>query len=354
METIKSFKIGNRVVGPGYPVLVVAEVSGNHNQDFERAKKIVKAACEAGAGAVKLQTYTPDTLTIDSRKEWFVVNIDNPWKGRNLYELYKEAYMPWEWQPELKKLAESYGVPLFSTAYDDTSVDFLEKMNVPAYKVASFEVIDIGLLKKIGATKKPIIISRGMSNLSELSRAVKTLKESGAPAVAILHCLSSYPAKPEHMNLATIPAIREIFRTVTGLSDHTLGITASVLSVAFGASIIERHFTLRRADGGVDSSFSLEPEEFKQLVQSVREAEKAIGHIQLDPEPSEVEIAARRSLYAVKDMKKGETFTSSNVRSLRITKGLKPEFLPLILGRKAVQGLERGTPLSWDLVGGKE
>ena len=346
-----SFKIGNRIVGPGHPVLVVAEMSANHNQDFERAKNLVKAACEVGAGAIKLQTYTPDTLTIDSRKEWFVVNIDNPWKGRNLYELYSKAYMPWEWQPELKKIADSYGVPLFSTAYDDTAVDFLEKMDVPAYKIASFEVIDIGLLKKVGATKKPVIISRGMSNLSELATAIRILRENGAPAIAVLHCVSAYPAKPEQMNLATIPAIREILGVVSGLSDHTLGLTIPILSVAFGASIIEKHFTFKKADGGVDSSFSLEAEEFKELVQSVKEAEKAIGHIQLDPEPVEVEIAGRRSLYAIRDIKKRERFSSENVRSLRIAKGLKPEFLPLILGRKATKNLERGTPLAWDMVG---
>lgn len=346
----KEITIANKKIGKGHPCFIVAEISANHNKDFERAKKLVRTACESGADAVKLQTYSPDTLAIDCQKPWFTIDVDNPWKGKNLYQLYKENYMPWEWQPELKRISESYDVPLFSTAYDNTAVDFLEKMAVPAYKVASFEVVDIGLLEKIGSTKKPVIISRGMSSLDELAKAVKTLKQAGASEIAILHCVSAYPAKPEQMNLATIPAIRDVFGTVVGLSDHSLGIAAAVMSVAFSASIIEKHFTLRRSDGGPDSSFSLEPEEFKQMVQSVREAEKSIGHIQLSPEPGETELALRRSLFATENIKEGEEFNYNNVRSLRGAKGLKPEFLPLIIGRKAKKDIERGTPFSWDLI----
>jgi len=348
-----NFKIGNKEIGPDNPVFIIAEMSANHNQDFERAKKLVKTACESGADAVKLQTFTPDTMTIDSQKDWFVIKADNPWKGRNLYQLYSKIYMPWEWQPELKKIAESYGIPLFSTPYDETAVDFLEKMDVSVYKIASFELPDLELLKKIAHTKKPVIISRGMSSSDELREAVKTLKENDSSDICILHCVSSYPAKLEQMNLATIPEIRKKFGVVSGLSDHTLGITASVLSIAFGASVIEKHFTLRRADGGVDASFSIEPKEFKQLVQSVREAEKAIGHIQLEPEAGETDRTIRKSLFVVKDIKRGKEFTRQNVRSIRPGHGLAPKFLSEILGKKAVKDIERGTPLNLDLIKGK-
>jgi len=346
-----NFKISNREIGSGNPCFIIAEMSANHNQDFERAKQIIKTACECGADAVKLQTYTPDTLTIDCSKEWFLVKDSNPdWKGKTLYDLYKKAYMPWDWYAELKKIADNYKVILFSTAYDETAVDFLEKMNAPAYKIASFEITDIELLKKIAKTKKPVILSRGMSTLDELKEAVRVLKENGSSNICILHCVSSYPAKLEQMNLSTIPAIKKKFGVISGLSDHSLGITASVSSVVLGASVIERHFTLKRADGGVDATFSLEPEEFKQLVQSVREVEKIIGHIQLEPEKDEKGIIFRRSLFIVKDMKKGEEISRENVRCIRPSYGLAPKYLPEVLGKKIKKDIQKGTPLKWNLI----
>ena len=290
-------------------------------------------------------------MTIDSNKKWFQVKVNPAWKGKTLYELYGGAYTPWEWQPELKKLANSYGVILFSTAYDETSINFLEKMNVPAYKIASFEVTDIEFLKKIARTKKPVIISRGMSNLTELKQAISTLRKNGSDKIAILHCVSSYPAKPEEMNLSTIPEIKKKFRVVTGLSDHTITTFTSTASVALGASIIERHFTLRRADGGPDASFSLEPAELKELVKSVRKLEKAIGspHLNLGKKESE-NIVFRRSLFVVEDIKKGEKFTHQNVRCIRPAYGLAPKLLPKILKKRAKKDIQRGTPLNWDLI----
>ena|SRR3989338_1526881 len=347
-----NFKIGNREIGPGNPVFIIAEMSANHNQDFERAKEIIKSAAESGADAIKIQTYTPDTLTIDCKKESFIIKDANPdWDGKKLYELYKTAYMPWEWYSELRKTAEDCGIIIFSTAYDETSVDFLEKMDIPAYKIASFELNDINLLVKIAKTEKPIIISKGMATIEEIELALSTLRNNGAKDIALLHCVSSYPAKPEDMNLITISDLEEKFRTVPGLSDHSLGITMSIESVAFGACVIEKHFTLKRSDGGPDSSFSIEPKELKQLVESVREAEKAIGKIQYGIIESELaNIAGRRSLFVVRDIKAGQEFTTENIRSIRPGYGLAPKFLPEILGKKAAKDIERGTPLNRGLV----
>lgn len=344
-------KIGKRKVGEGQPIFIVAELSGNHNQSFKRAKELVKCACECGADAVKLQTYTPDTITIDSSEKWFQVKINPAWKGKTLYGLYKEVYTPWEWQPELKKIANSYGIPLFSTPFDDAAVDFLEKMGVPAYKIASFEITDIELLKKIACTGKPVIISRGMASLPELKLAVSTLRKYGTPSIAILHCISSYPAKPEEMNLATIPDIRKKFGAVVGLSDHSLSTLVPIIAVALGASIIEKHFTLSRADDGPDASFSLEPEEFKELVKSVRGTEKAIGTICYGVGKKESEnIIFRRSLFVVKDIRKGEKFTRENIRCIRPGYGLAPKFLPKILGKKSKKSIKRGMPLVWEFI----
>jgi len=348
------FKIGNSRIGPGHPVFIVVEISANHKGSFERAKELIKTACECGADAIKLQTYTADTLTINCSKKWFQVKVNEAWKGKTLYELYKEAYTPWEWQPELKKIANSFGVPLFSTPFDETSVDFLEKMGVPAYKVASFEIGDIELLKKIASTKKPVIISRGMASLDELRLADSTLKKYGAPAVVILHCVSAYPAKPEEMNLLTIPDIKKKFKTEVGLSDHTLGISSAIASVVLGASIIEKHFTLKRSEGGPDSAFSLEPEELKELVKSVREVEKSLGKVQYGSGKRESEnIVFRRSLFAVKDIKAGEKITKENIKCIRPGYGLLPKYLPKILGKKAKKDIKRGEPLSWDILKSK-
>lgn len=345
--------IGKRKIGEGHPVFIVAEMSGNHNQSFERARQIIDVAITAGVDAIKLQTYTADTITIDSDKEYFQIK-SGEWKGQSLYQLYKQAYTPWEWQPKLKDYAESRGVLLFSTPFDPTAVDFLEKMNVEAYKVASFEVVDIPLLKKIGQTKKPVIMSRGMASIEELEFAIKTLKENGTSEIAILQCVSAYPAKPEEMNLATIPDLAKRFGVVAGLSDHTLGIVVPVTSVALGAKIIEKHFTLSRADGGPDAEFSLEPEEMKLLVTSVREAEKAIGKPSYGAGIGESEnVIYRKSLFVVKDVKKGEKFTPQNVRSIRPCYGLAPRYYEDVFGKMASQDIERGTPLSWEMIAGR-
>lgn len=350
-ENNLSFKIGKRKIGPGQPVFIVAEVSGNHNQSFERAKKLIKTACECGVDAIKLQTYTPDTLTIDCSNSWFQVKVNPAWRGKTLYQLYQEAYTPWEWQPELKKIAGTYGTPLFSTAFDETAVDFLEKMDVPAYKIASFEITDTELLKKAANTKKPVIISRGMASLPELKLAISTLRENGAQKIAVLHCVSSYPARPEQMNLATIPDIKKKFDVPVGLSDHTLGISVAIASVVLGASIIEKHFTLRRADGGPDAGFSIEPEELKELIKSVREAEKAIGKVQYSVGKRELEnIVFRRSLFVVKNIKAEERFSRKNIRVIRPGYGLEPKYLLKVLGKKAKKDIKAGTPLKWTLI----
>jgi len=352
MKNQNYFKIKNKEIGINRPVFVIAEMSANHNQNLERAKEIIKSAAKAGADAIKLQIYTPDTLTIDCKKESFIVrDANSDWDGKTLYELYKTAYMPWEWYAELKKTAEDCGIIIFSSAYDETSVDFLEKMDIPAYKIASFELNDIDLLIKIAKTKKPVIISKGMATIEEINLALSTLRDNGAKDIALLHCVSSYPAKPEDMNLATISDLRERFEVVSGLSDHSLGITMSVESVAFGACIIEKHFTLKRSDGGPDSSFSIEPEELRQLVKSIREAEKAVGAVQYGILKNEsANIVGRRSLFAVEDIKASQEFTKNNIRSIRPGYGLAPKFLPEIIGKKAQKSIERGTPLSWDLI----
>ena len=342
---------GEKIIGFGQPVFIIAEMSANHNHDFNKALKLIDVAAEAGVDAIKLQTYTADTMTIDCDKEYFQVNVNKAWKGQSLYSLYQKAYTPWEWQPELKEYGESKGLIVFSTPFDNTAVDFLEKMNVVLYKVASFEVVDMPLLKKIGQTKKPVIMSRGMSSIKELELAIKTLKNNGTPQVAILHCVSSYPAISKQMNLATIPDIAKRFKVITGLSDHSLGITVPITSVALGACIIEKHLTLSRAYGGPDAGFSLEQNEFKELVKAVREAEKAIGTPNYGFGKNESEnIVFRKSLFVVEDIKKGGKFTSKNIRSIRPYYGLAPTHYDEIIGKIAVKNIERGTPLNRDLI----
>jgi len=344
-------KIGKRKIGKGYPIFIVAEMSGNHNKSLRRAFKIVDAASVAGADAVKLQTYTPDTLTIDSDKKYFQIKNKGAWNGQTLYELYKQAYTPWDWHLKIKKYAEKKGLIFFSTPFDETSVDFLKKIKVPAYKVASFEIGDIELLKKIGKQKKPVIISRGMASKEDIKLAIKTLRSSGAKQIAVLHCVSTYPAKTEDMNLATIADIRKQFNVVSGLSDHTLGRTSAIASALLGASIIEKHITLSRKDGGPDASFSLEPNEFKDLVCSVREAEKSVGIVSYKVNKTEAEnVLFKRSLFVVEDIKKGDIFTKQNIRSIRPGCGLAPKYYNDIIGKSAVIDIERGDPLTWKLV----
>jgi N-acetylneuraminate synthase len=348
----KNMSIMGKQIGEGAPVYMIAEMSANHGGDFEQAVKIIHAASDAGADAIKLQTYKPDTMTIDCRKDEFVVGKGTLWEGHSLYELYEEAYTPWEWHPELKRIAENIGLHLFSSPFDSTAVDFLETINVPAYKVASFELVDIPLLRRIGATRKPVIMSTGMANISEIEEAVTTLRRAGSQEIAILKCTSAYPAPAEEMNLRTIPSLSEVFGCPVGLSDHTLGIAVSVAAVSLGACIIEKHFTLSRSMLGPDSAFSLEPHEFKQMVDSVRMVDKAMGSVSYKPSKQEEKMRAyRRSLYVVRDMKAGDRFTQDNVRSIRPGFGLHPRYLDQVFGRRASRDIERGSPLVWDLVG---
>ena len=343
---------GSRRIGWGEPVYIVAELSANHNQDFEQAVALIHAAKEAGADAVKLQTYTPDTLTIPSDKEYFRIGGGTLWDGRTLYDLYGEAYMPWEWQPKLKEIADDIGIDLFSTAFDLTAVDFLEEMGVPVHKVASFEIVDIPLIEKMARTGKPLIISTGMATLGEIEEAVQAARRAGATQIALLKCTSAYPAPPEEMNLRTIPHLSEAFGVPVGLSDHTLGIAVPVAAVALGACIVEKHFTLSRDIPGPDSAFSLEPQEFKAMVEAIRTAEKALGEVHYGVSEREAQSRIfRRSLFVVRDMRAGEVFTDENVRSIRPGYGLPPKYLPEILGRRAVKDIEKGTPLNWRLIG---
>jgi len=348
----KTMSILGRRIGVGTPVYMIAEMSANHGGDFEQAVRIIHAARDAGADAIKLQTYTPDTMTIDCRKDEFVVGKDTLWEGRSLYDLYGEAFTPWEWHPELKRIAQSVGLHLFSSPFDSTAVDFLETIDVPAYKVASFELVDNPLLRRIGATRKPVIMSTGMATISEIEEAVTVLREAGSKQIAILKCTSAYPAPAEEMNLRTIPSLSDVFGCPVGLSDHTLGIAVSVAAVSLGACIIEKHFTLSRSLPGPDSAFSLEPDEFRQMVDSVRMVEKAMGTVSYRPSRQEEKMRAyRRSLYVVRDVKAGDRFTEDNLRSIRPGFGLHPRHLDQVLGRCASRDIERGSPLAWDLVG---
>jgi pseudaminic acid synthase len=346
-----TIQIGRRAIGQGHATYVVAELSANHNRDFDQAVRIVHAAKDAGAGAVKLQTYTPDTITIASDREEFRVRGGTLWDGRTLHSLYAEASMPWEWQPKLKKVAENLGMDCFSSAFDSTAVDFLERMNVPAHKVASFELVDIPLIQKMARTGKPLIMSTGMATAEEINEAVQSARQEGATQIALLKCTSSYPAPPEEMNLRTIPEMARRFEAPVGLSDHTMGIAVPVAAVALGACIIEKHLTLSRSIPGPDSAFSLEPNEFKAMVDAIRIAEKALGEVHFGlSEKEEASRAFRRSLFVVKDVEQGAVFTAENVRSIRPGNGLHTRHLPDVLGRSASQGIKRGTPLSWEFV----
>lgn len=337
--------IGATMVGSGQPVFVVAELSANHNQDFEQAIKLIHAAKAAGADAVKLQTYTPDTLTIDCDSELFQLQ-GTAWEGRNLYDLYTQAFTPWEWHPKLSVAAQELGMDLFSTPFDPTAVDFLEDMGVPAYKVASFEIVDLPLIEKIAATGKPLIISTGMATRKEIRQAVTTARNAGASEIALLRCTSAYPALPEEADLRTIPDLAKCFSAVPGLSDHTLDIVVPITAVALGACIVEKHLTLSRSEPGPDSSFSLEPDEFKDMVEAIRTTEKALGTVRYGPREGELpSLVFRRSLFVVEDIKRGESFTPQNVRSIRPGHGLPPAMLDQVIGKSATRDLARGTPL---------
>lgn len=331
-------------------VFIVAEISANHGQDFSRAVALIKKAKLCGADAVKFQTYTPDTLTINADNKYF--RIKHPkWGGQTLYELYKKAYTPWSWFKKLKKVADDIGITFFSTAFDRTAVDLLEEINVPIHKISSFELVDLSLIEYAAQTQKPLILSTGMADICEIQEAVATARNAGAKDLTLLKCVSSYPAKPEEMNLKTIPHMRELFQCPVGLSDHTLGIGVSVCAVALGATVIEKHFTLSRKVKTPDSFFSIEPQELEHLVENTRIVEKALGKIHYGlTEEQRKSRAFRRSLFVVQDVKKGDVFTEDNLRSIRGASGLSPKYATIMTGRTAGKNIKKGTPLSWDLI----
>lgn len=347
----KEIWIGNQQISADSNVFVIAEMSANHLMEYDRAVEIIKAAKECGADAVKLQTYTPDTITLDSDKSYFQITQGTIWDGTTLYKLYQEAYTPWEWQPKLKSIADELGIVLFSSPFDLTSVDFLEKMDVPAYKVASFEMTDIPLIRKIARTGKPIIMSTGISYLADIELALQTCKEEKNENVILLKCTSSYPAPYEEINLRTIPLMQRDFDCITGLSDHTLGNAVAVASVALGAKVIEKHLTLSRADGGPDAAFSMEPKEFKEMVDHVRAAEKALGTASYDLTLKQSKSREHaRSLFIAEDMKAGDILNEKNLRSVRPSCGLHTKYYESLLGKRVRRDVEKATPMSWDLV----
>ena len=344
--------IADRVIGEGQPAYIIAEMSANHNQDFNEAVRLVEAAAEAGADAIKLQTYTPNTLTIDCDQPDFLIGEGTLWKGRRLYELYGQAYTPWDWQPKIKERADKLGLGCFSTPFDASAVDFLEDMGVAAYKIASFEIVDLPLIRRVAQTGKPIIMSTGMASLSEVSEAVETARGAGCHELALLKCTSAYPAVPDDMNLRTIRHLAETFDVAAGLSDHTLGVAVPVAAVTLGACIIEKHFTLSRQTPGPDAAFSIEPHEWREMVDAVRVAELAVGGVRYGPGPrEEASLVFRRSLYVVRDVAAGEKLTAEDVRSIRPGYGLHTRYLADVVGRRVTRDVVRGTALTWDLVG---
>jgi len=343
------FKIADRMIGSNHKPFVIAEMSGNHNQSLERALAIVDAAADAGVDALKLQTYTADTMTLDiDEGDFFISDASSLWKGASLYKLYQEAYTPWEWHKPIFDRCRERGLIPFSTPFDETAVDFLESLDVPAYKIASFENTDLPLIRKAARTGKPLIISTGMATVAELDETVRAAREAGCNHLVLLKCTSTYPSTPDNSNLLTMPHLSQLFNCQVGISDHTFGIGVSVASVALGGTVIEKHFTLARSDGGVDSAFSMEPQEMKALVEESTRAWQSLGHIQYGP--TEVErhsMTHRRSLYVVQDIKAGETFNSDNIRAIRPGAGLPPKYYDKVIGKIARQDIQRGTPLDW-------
>lgn len=352
-EELMTMRIAHHNIGLDTPPFVIAEMSGNHNQSLDRALEIVDAAAQAGAHAIKLQTYTADTMTLDiDRGEFFIDDDQSLWKGCSLYDLYKLAYTPWEWHAPIMKRAEELGLICFSTPFDESAVDFLENLNVPAYKIASFENIHLPLIRKVAETGKPMIISTGMATIAEIDEAVRTARDAGCSDIILLKCTSTYPATMENSNVLTIPHMRALFGCEVGLSDHTMGIGAAVAAVAHGATVIEKHFTLRREDGGVDSAFSLEPEELCSLVVETERAWQSLGTISYDPTDAEQKsLIFRRSLYIAQNIKAGEVLTPENLRCVRPGLGLAPKYYDILLGKHVNQDLKRGTPMKWDFIG---
>ena len=348
---MNNFKIGGISIGLNNGPLIIAEMSGNHNQSLDRALEIVNAAASTGAHALKLQTYTADTMTLDVKEGEFL--IDDPeslWKGRNLYDLYKVAYTPWEWHKPIMERANELGMLCFSTPFDDTAVDYLENLNVPAYKIASFENTHLPLIKKVASTGKPMIISTGMASIAEMDEMVQTIRDAGCEQFILLKCTSTYPATPGNSNVLTIPHMRKLFNCEVGLSDHTMGIGASVAAVAHGATVIEKHFTLNRADGGVDSAFSMEPEEMKQLVIETERAWQSLGQVKYgSTEAEKGSLTFRRSLYIAEDMKKGDVLNNKNLRIVRPGLGLPPKYFDILIGRRVKKDVKKGTAVDWEI-----
>ncbi len=347
----KVIKIGDCYIGKDYKPFIIAEMSGNHNQSLDRALKIVELAAEAGVDAIKLQTYTADTMTLNISSNEFFISDENLWQGESLYNLYKEAYTPWEWHESIFKRANELGLLAFSSPFDETAVDFLESLNVPAYKIASFENVDIPLIRKVARTGKPIIISTGMATASELEEAVQAARAEGNNQIILLKCTSTYPATPKNSNLLTIPHMRELFDTEIGLSDHTMGIGVSVAAVTLGATVIEKHFTTSRAEGGVDAAFSMEPHELKMLVEETERAWNSLGKIQYGPTSAEKDSTKfRRSLYIGEDLQAGDILTKENVRNIRPGLGLPTKYYDIVIGKAIKQDVKKGTPLCWELL----
>ena len=349
---MNSFKIGDRLIGEGAPPFIIAEMSGNHNQSLEMALKIVEAAASAGAHALKLQTYTADTMTLDlDHGEFYIKDPDSLWAGSSLYALYEKAHTPWAWHAPIFARARELGMLAFSTPFDETAVDFLESLEVPAYKIASFENTDLPLIRRVAATGKPLIISTGMASIAELDETVRTARASGCKDLVLLKCTSTYPASPQNSNVRSIPHLRELFGCQVGLSDHSMGVGVSVAAVALGATVVEKHFTLERAAGGVDASFSLEPGELASLVVETERAWQAMGQVHYGvTEAERKSLVYRRSLYVTRDIEAGEVFCAENVRAIRPGLGLAPKHVENVLGRRARQALKRGTALQWSFV----
>ncbi len=348
----EEFKIAGRLISRNHAPLVIAEMSGNHNQSLERALAIVEAAAKAGAHALKIQTYTADTMTLDLNEgEFMIADPKSLWQGKSLYKLYQEAYTPWEWHQPIFQHCRKLGMIGFSTPFDETAIDFLESLDVPCYKIASFENTDIPLIRRAASTGKPLIISTGMATMEEMDESVAAARSAGCRDLVLLKCTSTYPATPEHTNIATIAHLRDRYACEAGLSDHTMGIGVAVASVALGASVIEKHFTLARADGGVDSAFSMEPAELRALVTETERAWQALGQVHYGPTEKERDsLVFRRSLYVVKDVKAGEVFSRDNVRAIRPGHGLPPKWMDKVMGQRARADIKLGTPMAWDLL----
>ena len=348
---MNKIQLQKRTIGGEAPCFVIAEMSSNHMGDYERAEKIARAAASAGADAVKLQTFRPESITLDSDRDEFIIRSANEWDGKRLYDLYKEAHTPWEWHEPIKRLVEKLGMVFLSSVFDEDAVSFLDGLGVEIFKIASFELVHYPLIEAVARTKKPIIASTGMATLAEIDQAVRIMRGQGNDQIALLRCISSYPARSAETNLTTIPHMGETFNVIPGFSDHTLGSSTALASVARGAKIIEKHFTLRRSDGGPDSFFSMEPDEFAAMVKSIRMVELALGKPTYGPSEGEKpSLTFRRSIYVVRDVKAGETFTRDNIRVIRPGYGLEPEHFPIIIQRRARRAIQKGEPLTWVMV----